>query len=89
MTRYRRKAADADETQRGRHWARGTCHRPVVDVEFGRGSIPELFNCLTVPISLGELSKTLEPSRWPNTSATMSCARSPCSPLTVWYAAPK
>ena len=32
---------------------------PVVDVEFGRGSIPELFNQLTVPIELGDLSKTL------------------------------
>src|SRR6185437_5835754 len=32
---------------------------PVVDIEFGRGAIPELFNALTVEISLGELSKTL------------------------------
>jgi F-type H+-transporting ATPase subunit beta len=32
---------------------------PVVDVEFGRNSIPELFNALTVEIELGELSKTL------------------------------
>jgi F-type H+-transporting ATPase subunit beta len=32
---------------------------PVVDVEFGRGSIPELFNALTTEIELGELSKTL------------------------------
>ncbi|HJQ02389.1 MAG TPA: F0F1 ATP synthase subunit beta [Jatrophihabitans sp.] len=32
---------------------------PVVDIEFGRNSIPELFNALTVEISLGELSKTL------------------------------
>src|SRR3954451_16281093 len=32
---------------------------PVVDVEFGRNSIPELFNALTVQIDLGQLSKTL------------------------------
>ncbi|HEY2166715.1 MAG TPA: hypothetical protein VGH01_06090, partial [Jatrophihabitantaceae bacterium] len=32
---------------------------PVVDVEFGRNSIPELYNALTTEISLGELSKTL------------------------------
>ncbi|MGI8665714.1 MAG: F0F1 ATP synthase subunit beta [Jatrophihabitans sp.] len=32
---------------------------PVVDVEFGRNSIPELFNALTTEISLGALSKTL------------------------------
>jgi F-type H+-transporting ATPase subunit beta len=32
---------------------------PVVDVEFGRNSIPALFNALTTEISLGELSKTL------------------------------
>ncbi|HEX2903721.1 MAG TPA: F0F1 ATP synthase subunit beta [Jatrophihabitans sp.] len=32
---------------------------PVVDVEFGRNNIPELFNALTVGIDLGELSKTL------------------------------
>src|SRR6478672_12425904 len=32
---------------------------PVVDVEFGRNAIPELYNALTVEIELGELSKTL------------------------------
>jgi len=32
---------------------------PVVDVEFGRNSLPALFNALTVEIELGELSKTL------------------------------
>ncbi|HEV7192963.1 MAG TPA: F0F1 ATP synthase subunit beta, partial [Jatrophihabitantaceae bacterium] len=32
---------------------------PVVDVEFGRNSIPGLFNALTTQIELGELSKTL------------------------------
>src|SRR6185437_12006307 len=32
---------------------------PVVDVEFGRDSIPGLFNALTAEIELGELSKTL------------------------------
>jgi F-type H+/Na+-transporting ATPase subunit beta len=32
---------------------------PVVDVEFGRNSLPSLFNALTTEISLGELSKTL------------------------------
>ncbi len=32
---------------------------PVVDVEFGRNAIPELFNALKVEIELGELSKTL------------------------------
>src|ERR1700759_371784 len=32
---------------------------PVVDVEFGRNSIPELYNALTVEVELGELSKTL------------------------------
>ncbi|HEY2297398.1 MAG TPA: F0F1 ATP synthase subunit beta [Jatrophihabitans sp.] len=32
---------------------------PVVDVEFGRNAIPELYNALKVEIELGELSKTL------------------------------
>src|ERR1700755_2806275 len=32
---------------------------PVVDVEFGRNNIPAIYNALTVPIELGELSKTL------------------------------
>ncbi|MDQ2748385.1 MAG: F0F1 ATP synthase subunit beta [Actinomycetota bacterium] len=32
---------------------------PVVDVEFGRNSIPALFNALTTEIELGDLSKTL------------------------------
>jgi F-type H+-transporting ATPase subunit beta len=32
---------------------------PVVDVEFGRNAIPELYNALTVDIELGELSKKL------------------------------
>jgi F-type H+-transporting ATPase subunit beta len=32
---------------------------PVVDVEFGRGSIPELNQALTTEVELGELSKTL------------------------------
>ncbi len=32
---------------------------PVVDVEFGRNSIPALFNALTVDVELGELSKML------------------------------
>jgi F-type H+/Na+-transporting ATPase subunit beta len=32
---------------------------PVVDVEFGRDTIPEQFNALTAEIELGELSKTL------------------------------
>src|SRR5437867_187340 len=32
---------------------------PVVDVEFARNTIPQLFNALTVEITLGELSKTL------------------------------
>ncbi|MBV9592812.1 MAG: F0F1 ATP synthase subunit beta, partial [Actinobacteria bacterium] len=32
---------------------------PVVDVEFGANSLPDLFNALTTEISLGELSKTL------------------------------
>jgi len=32
---------------------------PVVDVEFGRDNIPEMFNALTAEIELGELSKTL------------------------------
>ena len=32
---------------------------PVVDVEFGRNSIPDLFNALHVEIELGELSKTM------------------------------
>jgi F-type H+-transporting ATPase subunit beta len=32
---------------------------PVVDVEFGRGNIPALYNACTVEIELGELSKTL------------------------------
>src|SRR5271156_4431182 len=32
---------------------------PVVDVEFGRNSLPALYNALTVQIELGELSKTL------------------------------
>ena len=32
---------------------------PVVDVEFGRNNVPDLFNALTTEIALGELSKTL------------------------------
>src|ERR1700712_5517002 len=32
---------------------------PVVDIEFGRNSLPALYNALTVQIELGELSKTL------------------------------
>jgi F-type H+-transporting ATPase subunit beta len=32
---------------------------PVVDVEFGRNSIPAIYNALTVEITLGELSKML------------------------------
>ena len=32
---------------------------PVVDVEFGRDAIPDMYNALTVEIELGELSKTL------------------------------
>jgi len=32
---------------------------PVVDVEFGRNAIPDLYNALTVEVELGELSKTL------------------------------
>jgi F-type H+-transporting ATPase subunit beta len=32
---------------------------PVVDVEFGRDTIPDLNNALTVNVELGELSKTL------------------------------
>src|SRR5690348_688540 len=32
---------------------------PVVDVEFGRNAIPDLYNALTVEVDLGELSKTL------------------------------
>src|SRR3954470_9589789 len=32
---------------------------PVVDVEFGRNEMPELYNHLLVDIELGELSKTL------------------------------
>jgi F-type H+-transporting ATPase subunit beta len=32
---------------------------PVVDVEFGRNSMPAIYNALTTEIALGELSKTL------------------------------
>ena len=32
---------------------------PVVDVEFARGSLPELYNALTVEVALGALAKTL------------------------------
>src|ERR1700754_5014624 len=32
---------------------------PVVDVEFGRNAVPDLYNALTCEIELGELSKTL------------------------------
>src|SRR5215212_154939 len=32
---------------------------PVVDVEFPRNSLPELYNALTVEVSFGELAKTL------------------------------
>jgi F-type H+/Na+-transporting ATPase subunit beta len=32
---------------------------PVVDVEFGRDSMPEIFNALTVPITLGDSTKQL------------------------------
>ena len=32
---------------------------PVVDVEFPRGSVPELFNALNAEITFSELAKTL------------------------------
>src|ERR1700760_3101150 len=32
---------------------------PVVDVEFPRNQVPELYNALTVDVSIGELAKTL------------------------------
>ena len=32
---------------------------PVVDVEFPRGSVPELFNALNAEIVFGDLAKTL------------------------------
>jgi len=32
---------------------------PVVDVEFPRGSVPALFNALTVPVTLGDETRTL------------------------------
>ncbi|MBO0840428.1 MAG: F0F1 ATP synthase subunit beta, partial [Sciscionella sp.] len=32
---------------------------PVVDVEFGRGEVPDLFNALHVEVTFGELAKTL------------------------------
>ena len=32
---------------------------PVVDVEFPRGSVPALFNALTVPVTLGDDTRTL------------------------------
>jgi F-type H+-transporting ATPase subunit beta len=32
---------------------------PVVDVEFGRNTMPALYNALTVDVELGELSKML------------------------------
>ena len=42
---------------------------PVVDVEFGRHTIPELNQALTTEIALGELSKTLTRS-WEELTAT-------------------
>ena len=32
---------------------------PVVDVEFPRGEVPELFNALTTEVTLGDNTKTL------------------------------
>ena len=32
---------------------------PVVDVEFPRNQVPELYNALTVEVSIGQLAKTL------------------------------
>ncbi|MGI8879949.1 MAG: F0F1 ATP synthase subunit beta [Jatrophihabitans sp.] len=58
MTATKDKSATTEETK----GATGRVARvigPVVDIEFGRGTIPELFNQLTVPITLGEMSKTL------------------------------
>ena len=34
---------------------------PVVDVEFPRGSVPELFNALHADITFGALAKTPDP----------------------------
>jgi F-type H+-transporting ATPase subunit beta len=59
MTATEARPANTDETQPGGIGRVVRVIGPVVDVEFGRGSLPALFNCLTVPISLGELSKTL------------------------------
>jgi F-type H+-transporting ATPase subunit beta len=53
---------DADTSTEAKDIAPGRVARvigPVVDVEFGRNSLPALNNALTVEISLGELSKTL------------------------------
>ena len=51
---------------------------PVVDIEFPRGTIPELFNALHAEVSgLGE-SRT-SPSRSRSTSATVWSGRSRCS----------
>ena len=32
---------------------------PVVDVEFPRGQVPELYNALEVPVEIGEIKRTL------------------------------
>ncbi|HEX5922844.1 MAG TPA: hypothetical protein VFY45_03360, partial [Baekduia sp.] len=32
---------------------------PVVDVEFPRGQVPELYSALEVPVEIGELKRTL------------------------------
>jgi F-type H+/Na+-transporting ATPase subunit beta len=51
---------DTDTAEAGRSTGRVVrVIGPVVDVEFGRNTIPELYNALTVDIDLGELSKTL------------------------------
>src|ERR1044072_8395255 len=32
---------------------------PVVDIEFPRGQVPELYNALEVPVEIGEIKRTL------------------------------
>lgn len=55
---------------------------PVVDVEFPRGAIPELFNALHAEITLPSVAKTLTLESH-STSATTWCAPSRCSPPTA------
>ena len=58
---------------------------PVVDVEFPRGSLPELFNALKTEVTYESMAKTVT-LEVAHHSVTISCAPSRCSPPTAWCA---